>query len=535
MRLITFDELLATYWRETNREWRDKAGNSRDYVLLFPELDNDDTAKWIPAHDSAVFYSRAVDLVRAFDDFGYQIFEPNVRAHIRKSKVNAAIKFSLLHALTRKEFRFLNNGVTITCRSFRRPSQNSPYFRVREPGVVNGLQTVIAMHEAYTDLPEREQQDFEKKCYVLVRLLRENAVDDVNRVVLATNTQNPMQARNLRSNTEEQVLYERLFAQQLSWFYERKQGAWDAFSRDPTRWRTLANYRKSRFLVEPSAGSGRRRERRIDNEILAQTWLSFIGFSNDAVHRKGEIFDDEVLYELTFLTRTRGHGQGHEFSLDRAVEEADSAAPAPELMLVTFFARELARSVPLKVGDAREDAVARLGLDRTMPREELDAELAKDASYLRNRVLNGMSYLFVEFLGYILFSAFGSAVHDIGPALLRTKSLKTAKELASVEHLTKAVREEQVGDDDLLSVAWFAFDHIIDQLLGGSWKQSYLTAPNRTRFNYSKETRSRLYETFLDLEAYMQRSQLTKAWTAHIPPQTPITTYFKNVIVALSA
>ena len=58
----------------------------------------------------------------------------------------------------------------------------------------------------------------------------DSSVSDISRMVRATNTQNPMQPRNLLSNNSEQVLFEKLFAE-LGWFYERKQRSNIAFER----------------------------------------------------------------------------------------------------------------------------------------------------------------------------------------------------------------------------------------------------------------------------------------------------------------
>ncbi len=76
---------------------------------------------------------------------------------------------------TRREFRFLNNGVTITCNVFNKPTQQRAYFAIIRPGIVNGLQTAVALHTAYHELAPEDQEDFRQNCSVLVRLLRNDA------------------------------------------------------------------------------------------------------------------------------------------------------------------------------------------------------------------------------------------------------------------------------------------------------------------------------------------------------------------------
>jgi hypothetical protein len=168
-----------------------------------------------------------------------------------------------------------------------------------------------------------------------------------------------------------------------------------------------------------------------------------------------------------------------------------------------------------------------MGLDPTAPREEVDAALATDSAYGQNRVLNGMSFLFVEFFGHLLYAAVGSSVHAAGPALLRTNSLLQLKESPNLDPLVQATRAESVTEGDVLAVAWFAFCHIIDELWASSWRDSYLAARSRGRFNYSKETRERILKSLRDLDAYMRKSQLTKPWTICIPAQTGLVEYIR--------
>ena len=526
--LYTIDDIILYRWREDNREWRDRHGRRRNSIKLTPK-DQGNTPQWISGQHDAVFYCKAHDLIQAFDNFGYQLFEPNVRAHIRKSKVNAAIKQSLKHMASRREFQFLNNGLTVTCNNYRKPNKNRSHFEVIKPGIVNGLQTVIALHEAYYELDQKHRAHLEGNCWVLVRLLREKAVRDVNKVVLASNTQNQMQPRNLRSNTSEQIFYERLFAK-LGWFYERKQGAWDAFSSDPSRWRTLPNYRKIHFQVQPRT-SGRPKHRVVDNELLAQTWLSFIGFSNDAVHKKRLLFDEDDWYNLIFLHRTSQHAARANFSLSVVQENWTDEAPSHALMLISYLARDFAKQVSLSTRKNRELACKRLNLDpESLSKEELDSELANDDDYLLEQVISAMSYLFVEFFGYILYEALGSDLHDAGNFLLENGSLRDLTVNLDFDLVTRRVREEEIEKDDFLLTAWFAFRHTIHQLMAGPWKQRYQTARNRSRFTHSTDTRSHIYKQVNDLDKFMRKSQLTQVWAADIPSKTGLFQYFSDTI-----
>lgn len=530
-KLITLDELFEEKWRQHNREWRDKTGQKRNFIHLTPEVPKSkDQENIISSGDSAVFYAKAIDLVTAFEDFGYQIFEPNVRANISKSKINAEIRNTLSRRKSRKEFKFLNNGVTLTCTSFKKPKENAPYFAVNEPGIVNGLQTVSALHEAYYhELDGNAKEEFEDDCYVLVRLITEKAVTNINDVVIATNSQNPMQPRNLKSNSNEQILYEKLFAE-AGWFFERKQGAWEAFSSDPERWRTLSNYNKSNFQIQKKS-----KYRVIDNHDLGQTWLAFIGFSNEAVNDRRYIFERDQMYDLTFLHKTSTHGSDFNFEMDQSRDYLISGSPSPSLMLVSYLVNRFAKATSLSFNETREEAYKRLKLDpQKMGREQLDAELAKDDRYMLESVLGGMAFIFTEFFGYVMYKALGERVHNEGNNILNAGALKKLSQDydAYLPELIRTTRQEEIHQDDLLPIVWFVFRECMEQMLASQWKLGFQTARSRSRFNHSKDTRIALYNQLESINRYMEKTQILKVWAADIPPKKGLYHYVRDIVLS---
>ena len=221
--LVSIDDILSTKWAQRNVAWKDKTGRNREEMLLHVQGDAILEAK------SAVFFAPAYDLVQAYEDFGYQIFEPNVRCELKQSKVNQAIKNTVQTREGRREFRHLNNGITLICSGWAKKQHGGHVsaLEIRKPGVVNGLQTVKSLHDAFRRLSQEEQIYLKANCLVLCRVHQQGAVKRPEQLVKATNNQNPMKPRNLRSNDPEQMAFETLFAN-LGWFYERKQGAWDA-------------------------------------------------------------------------------------------------------------------------------------------------------------------------------------------------------------------------------------------------------------------------------------------------------------------
>jgi len=516
--LITLNDIFNKKWREENREWKDIDGKVQKWIELRIDKHTSNKENWISTSKSVVFYCPLIELVMAYRKFGYQIFEPNVRCNIKKSKINTGIKESVKRQASRKEFRYLNNGVTMICKNYEKPSQNRSAFKVFEPGIINGLQTIIAVSEAYEDLSPDEKEDFEKNCFVLIRLLQENAVRNIDDVVRTTNNQNKMENRNLFSNYPEQILYEKLFAE-IGWFYERKQGAWNAFCTDPSRWRTLRGKRKTDFLVNPN--NHKSLARKIDNEQIAQTWLSFIGFSEQAVHEKAELFENEERYKLIFLTRTLVHGYDVEFKLHEIKSKTINYAPNHELLLVSYLTRDFAKEMTLSPKENFEKACERNNIDKSsLSKEEIIGKLSKeDPEYLLNASLSGMSYIFAEFLGYILFRVYGENVHNIGNRLLNNGILRELSTRYSFEEIRyKVMNEEFNTDEDVLCVSWYFFREVINQMLGTAWAENLRTAPNRSRFLMQKETRNRIIQTLENSNKYLCKNKYMSLWAAGIEP-----------------
>lgn len=525
--LINISDIIEARWREENREWKNISGKKQNWIELRAE-----NKQYLNNSKSALFYCPAIDLVLAYQNFGYQLFEPNVRCNIKKSKVNSAIKNSVIHRSSRKEFRYLNNGVTIICKSYSTPTENKNSFKITEPGIVNGLQTVISISEAYNSLSNDGKEDFEKNCYVLVRLLHTNAVKNVDTVVRATNTQNRMESRNLLSNNPEQILYEKLFAE-LGWFYERKQGAWDAFSMDPKRWSTLSNKRKSDFLVNPNHKGSKART--VDNESIAQTWMAFIGFSREAVHEKSQIFDREDWYNLLFLKRPKKHGFDYNYEIASLSKDAFNAAPTPELLLISYLVRNFARSVTPSAKENFVAACARAGIDPSKrAREEVIAELSKDTEYMLGLAMSGMSFNFVEYFGYCLYRSLGTDIYNVGDRLLQNGTLAELynKNSFKDKELIKKVVDEDFEADDILCVIWYSFKHVIGEMLSsGFWAESFRTTSNRSRFITQKDTRQKIIQGLEETHRFLCKKQYTKIWAAGIEIEKGIFGFIRDKLI----
>lgn len=523
---VFIDDILSTKWQQRNVDWKDKAGKKREEILLNVEGDAILDAK------SAVFFAPAYDLVQAYEDFGYQIFEPNVRCELKESKVNQAIKNTVQTREGRREFRHLNNGITLICTGWTKKQQDGRVcaLQIRRPGVVNGLQTVKSLHDAFRRLSQEEQIDFKQNCLVLCRVHQEGAVKRPEQLVKATNNQNPMKPRNLRSNDPEQVAFESLFSN-LGWFYERKQGAWDAFKADPRAWRGLNGKKPEHFHATGKL------YRVIDNDQIGQSWLAFIGFSTEAINEKRIIFDKDEYYSLIFLKRTIRHGYDYDFKLtmdSKVWSDAEAGSPRPEAMLAAYLCREAADHLALGRRENRELSIARLGVGNKS-RDEQDRALDIDHEYQQQKILRGMLTLFSEFVGFVLFRALEERSHDNMGKLLQNGSLATVTSGYDFAPLILRHRKRTFAKDDLVVILYLAFEHCIGQLYESNWLRGYNDAPVKNKYIYSARTRKQLLEELIELDKRFARTEWVRDWADGFNESKGVFAFVREVLLGKGA
>ncbi|MBN9134274.1 MAG: AIPR family protein [Nitrosospira multiformis] len=147
-------------------------------------------------------------------------FDENVRIYLKKSsKINKAIKET---ATSEEGFRFFyyNNGITVTCSEFKYPKAvRSPILELKDFQIVNGCQTIHALHEALKENPECLNETD-----LLVRIYETKNEQLIGSISEFTNSQNPVASRDLRSNDFTQRKYEADLKNTFKFFYERKKG-----------------------------------------------------------------------------------------------------------------------------------------------------------------------------------------------------------------------------------------------------------------------------------------------------------------------
>ena len=164
-----------------------------------------------------------VELYNLFENFGDKLLEKNIRQYlgINKNRVNKAIKETLLSE-NRDNFYFYNNGVTMVCKKFQYNSFSPKDWivNVEDLQIINGGQTCKTIQST---IKENKNLDY-SQVFVLVRLYElsnDSNQELIDQVTLATNSQNPVDLRDLKSNDEIQKSLE-LEIKDLGYTYKRK-------------------------------------------------------------------------------------------------------------------------------------------------------------------------------------------------------------------------------------------------------------------------------------------------------------------------
>ncbi len=175
------------------------------------------------------------EIAALIERHGERLLERNIRRYLglQGNRVNEGIRHTLMSD-EKNNFYFYNNGITLTCDGFSfNALQDSNYqVRVENLQIINGGQTCMTI---FKTLQEPALLHQNTQAYVLLRLYqlpRENE-GLVQRITYATNSQNPVDLKDLRANDERQQRLE-MDIQQLGFNYRRKRSDTSTRSTDIT-------------------------------------------------------------------------------------------------------------------------------------------------------------------------------------------------------------------------------------------------------------------------------------------------------------
>jgi hypothetical protein len=156
---------------------------------------------------------------------GDRLLESNIRRYLglHGNRVNEGIR-ETLGSPNPSNFYFFNNGLTLVCTDFTHNALQSSDYQVRVENlqIVNGGQTCMTILKTAQWLSE-QGRSLPADASVLVRLykLPRGNEDIVLQITHATNSQNPVDLKDLKSNDEIQIQLEASI-QSLGFNYRRK-------------------------------------------------------------------------------------------------------------------------------------------------------------------------------------------------------------------------------------------------------------------------------------------------------------------------
>ena len=163
------------------------------------------------------------EIAALIERHGERLLERNIRRYLglQGNRVNEGIR-NTLTGDEKNNFYFYNNGITLICESFSYNALQDGNYQVRVENlqIINGGQTCLTI---FKTLHEPNLLHENAQAYVLLRLyqLPHENKSLVQKITYATNSQNPVDLKDLRANDELQQRLE-IDIQQLGFNYRRK-------------------------------------------------------------------------------------------------------------------------------------------------------------------------------------------------------------------------------------------------------------------------------------------------------------------------
>lgn len=165
------------------------------------------------------------EVAALMSDHGERLLERNIRRYLglHGNRVNEGIR-DTIQSKQPENFYFFNNGITLVCDDFSYNAlQDSDYqVKVENLQIVNGGQTCMTILKTSEDLQKRGHS-LPPEASVLIRIykLPKDNEDIALQITHATNSQNPVDLKDLRANDEKQHQLEQSI-QGLGFTYRRK-------------------------------------------------------------------------------------------------------------------------------------------------------------------------------------------------------------------------------------------------------------------------------------------------------------------------
>ena len=476
-----------------------------------------DNSKALNTHNCNYFLAQVDDVFRAFQDYGWRLFDLNLRYEVRNSPVNADIVRSLESPSSRSRFHHLNNGLIIIVKNSRFIEKGAKIV-LTEPQIVNGLQTVKSIYDAVTaaHVPLEDLSD----CNVQVKIIESQTAELVSQIVMCTNNQNPMNARNLKAKTREQnTLKQKFKLLDSKWFFQTKQGEWDSLNQESGRFfKQLIGYPVTHFRPSPTRKTGRV----IDNQDAAKAWLSFCGFADKAGDRTTHFFTVRSIYDLCFLMRpsaahwerfkgTVDFDEGREGTMERTQGSVSQYLLAYSIWLLVkefVLAPKQYHEAALEEG-VKSGKIKKKDGSFTTSASSQDEFLSSSLLYQTWRILANMKEGLVEAITFILAKRYGALEEEVCEKLLSCFDIDHFLSEGNVREVARASRDaKDLKSNDVFSRI-LKFMHYSAEQYWVEHQKSILAQARPRTFLLKRSSIAQFKSTILELQ---ERVTLEKVW-----------------------
>lgn len=413
--------------------------------------------------------------MKALDKDGAALFDLNVRAKLRSS-INKEIARTIETRKGRRQFVHLNNGLVITCNNFRYGDGNKVTLYGAQ--IVNGCQTLNTIWDFYKNCSDADREDLYDSLTVLAKVIsskRANKDNLIDRIIVASNSQNPMSERNLKSNSPEQIRLQAAFWQPplkkpLRYYLIRKDGELESFidgkAREPRKDYFEIECLKERGIIKKGAN----RYRHIDNEDLAKYWWSWIGNSSK-VNTGGVNFFSPSIYDSIFLKRPSlefWHSFANpQFSFDKKSLEDAQPTQYQYLLAIAVSRFMIAKVKPTGGIQAfkrktveRLKAEGRFNGSANPSQQEIAIALSQEKDYLETLWVSQMAFAFAELASFVLVNKYGPLTSDVCKSLIDLSDVSFWLETGTEEKVLSAKEIWDADDSSNKFLLYRLFDFI---------------------------------------------------------------------------
>jgi phosphotransferase system IIB component len=185
-----------------------------------PKRNNGSFIKIDKPFDAYIFLVKPKTIFNLFEEFGLSLFFKNVRNPISDSDINQQIEKTIIE--NPDYFWYYNNGITAITDDLSEISARAKQFELSGLQIINGAQTVHAIHSAYKKATRRQQANMDKKVLITLRLLQSGGKDFDLQVTRYTNSQHPISDRDFHANDEVQIRLQNESFNTNLWYEKRR-------------------------------------------------------------------------------------------------------------------------------------------------------------------------------------------------------------------------------------------------------------------------------------------------------------------------